>query len=223
MAYHVHSDKPFFELVIGDKAYSSWSMRAWLVAVQSGLPFKEVNVKLDTPTTAAQIAKHSPSGKVPALKQGKTVIWDSLAIAEYLNELSPEAQLWPVDPAIRAVARSYAAEAHSGFVNLRTHLSMDLKLRAEARHLTTGTIADIERVLEMWRTALKVSRGPYLFGEFTIADAFFAPIVFRFISYGIKIKDKTALAYMENIKAHHGVQFWLEEAMAEKNATPIFK
>lgn len=223
MAYHVHSDKPFFELVIGDKAYSSWSMRAWLVAVQSGLPFKEINVKLDTPKTAEQIAKHSPSGKVPALKHGKTVIWDSLAIAEYLNEISPEAKLWPEDAATRAVARSYAAEAHSGFANLRMHLSMDLQLRAEARHLTSGAIADIQRILEMWRTALKVSKGPYLFGDFSIADAFFAPIVFRFISYGIKIKDKTALAYMQNIQDHHGVQFWVEEAMAEKNTTPVFK
>ncbi|WII71200.1 glutathione S-transferase family protein [Bdellovibrio sp. 22V] len=223
MTYHVHSDKPVFELIIGDKTYSSWSMRAWLVAVQSGLPFKEILIKLDTPKTGQNIAKYTNSGKVPALKHGKTIVWDSLAIAEYLNELSPEAQLWPADPALRALARSYSAEVHSGFMSLRSQLSMDLQLKSEARHLLSGTVKDIERILFMWEGALQKSEGPYLFGEFTIADAFFAPIVFRFLSYGVKIKNKTALSYMENIQEHHGVQFWLEEALAEKNTTPIFK
>lgn len=223
MTYHVHSDKPVFDLVIGDKAYSSWSLRAWLVAVQSGLPFREINVKLDSPKTAAQILKHSPSGKVPALKHGKVVIWDSLAIAEYLHELSPEAKLWPEDPALRALARSYAAEMHSGFASLRSQLSMDIQLQSKARHLLPGTVTDIERILTMWKTALAKSKGPYLFGDFCIADAFFAPVVFRFISYGVQIKDKTVLAYMNNIQEHHGVQFWAEEALTEKNHSPVFK
>ncbi len=223
MAYHVHSDKPVFDLIIGDKSFSSWSMRAWLVAVQSGLPFKEINIKLDQAGTAAQIAKYSPSGKIPALKLGKIVIWDSLAIAEYLNDLSPEAQLWPEDIGARALARSYAAEVHSGFTNLRTQLSMDIRLQCEIRHLSDGTVADINRILDMWRTALKVSEGPYLFGEFCIADAFFAPMVFRFISYGIKIKDPMIRKYMKNIIEHHGVQFWVEEAMKEKSERPAFK
>ena len=147
MAYHVHSDKPMFDLIIGDKTFSSWSMRAWLVAVQSGLPFKEINIELDSPKTAAQIAKYSPSGKVPALRNGKMMIWDSLAIAEYLNDLSPEAQLWPADIGARALARSYAAEMHSGFPNLRTQMSMDLQHDAELRHLTSGTIHEIERII----------------------------------------------------------------------------
>ncbi|MFS4457862.1 glutathione S-transferase family protein [Bdellovibrio sp. HCB2-146] len=223
MAYHVHSDKPLFELVIGDKAYSSWSMRAWLVAVQSGLPFKETMVKLDGPKTAAAIAKHSPSGKVPVLKHKGLQVWDSLAIAEYLNELSPEAQLWPADPVLRATARSYAAEAHSGFATLRGQLSMDLQLKSKARHLFPGTIADIERILQLWKDALKKSHGPYLFGDFCIADAFYAPFVFRFLSYGVKIKDKNVLAYMQNIQDHHGVQFWVQEALQEKNNTAVFK
>ncbi len=223
MAYHVHSDKPMFELVIGDKAYSSWSMRAWLVAVQSGLPFKETLVKLDAPTTAKQISKYSPSGRVPVLRQGKIVVWDSLAIAEFLNEISPEAKLWPEDKTLRAQARSYAAEMHSGFTSLRTQLSMDLQLKSKSRHLSTGTIADIERILELWKSALAKSHGPFLFGDFCIADAFFAPVVCRFISYGVVIKNKDILQYMQNIQDHHGVQFWIEQAMEEKNKSPLFR
>lgn len=223
MAFHVHSDKPYFDLVIGDKTYSSWSMRAWLVAVQSGLPFKEINIKLDEKKTAAQIAKHTDSGKVPVLKQGKRVIWDSLAIAEYLNELSPEAKLWPEDAGTRALARSYAAEMHSGFPNLRTNLSMDLKRTEPVKHLTEATAYEIERILKMWKDALKVSEGPFLFGDFCIADAFFAPVVFRFKHYGIKISDRMVKQYMKNIEEHHGVQFWVEDAKSEKSKPLEFK
>lgn len=222
MAYHVHSDKPFFDLIIGDKTLSSWSMRAWLVAVQSGLPFKEIMIPLDQPDTAKKILKYSPAGKVPALRNGKMIIWDSLAIAEYLNELSPEAQLWPEDIGARALARSYAAEMHSGFTSLRSQLSMDLQYKGNAKHLSPGTIKDIERILEMWKTALKVSEGPYLFGDFCIADAFFAPVVFRFLSYNVQIKDKMIRQYMQNIQDHHGVQFWVEEALKEKIARKVF-
>lgn len=223
MAYHVHSNKPVFDLVIGDKTFSSWSMRAWLVAVQSGLPFREINVQLDTKTTAQQIAKHSPLGKVPVLRHGKITVWDSLAIAEYLHELSPQAQLWPADPELRAMARGYAAEMHSGFSSLRSQCSMDLRLKTKLTHLHKGTIADIERILEMWKVALKDNGGPYLFGEFCIADAFFAPVVFRFLSYGIEIKDKKVLEYMDNIQEHHGVQFWVEEARKEKLPRIVFR
>jgi Glutathione S-transferase len=223
MAYHVHSDKPMFDLVIGDKAFSSWSMRAWLVAVQSGLPFKEINIELDTAKTAAQIAKYSPNGKVPVLRNGKMIIWDSLAIAEYLNDLSPEAQLWPEDMGARALARSYAAEMHSGFTSLRSQMTMDLHHDAELRHLLPATISDINRILDMWKQALRVSQGPYLFGEFCIADAFFAPVVCRFKSYKVQIKDPMIKQYMKNIEEHHGVQFWIEEAMKEKRAKLTFK
>lgn len=222
MAYHVHSDKPYFDLVIGDKTYSSWSMRAWLVAVQSGLPFKEINIKLDDTKTAANIAKYTDSAKVPVLKQGKRVIWDSLAIAEYLNELSPHAHLWPEDAGTRALARSYAAEMHSGFPNLRTSFSMDLKRTTPTRHITDGTRAEIKRILKMWKDALQVSEGPFLFGDFCIADAFFAPVVFRFVNYGIKINDKAIKQYMKNIQMHHGVQFWVEDAMKEKSKSLEF-
>lgn len=222
MTYHVHSDKPVFELIIGDKSLSSWSLRAWLVAVQSGLPFKEIAIQLDQANAAEKISKYSPSKKIPALRQGSLKIWDSLAIAEYLNEISPAAQLWPEDIGTRALARSYAAEMHAGFPNLRTQLSMDLHIAMEVRHLTPGTTADIKRILEMWEAALSVSHGPFLFGEFCIADAFFAPVVLRFISYGIKIKNPGIKRYMKNIQEHHGVQFWVAEALKEKSLKPIF-
>lgn len=222
MTYHVHSDKPYFDLIIGDKTFSSWSMRAWLVAVQSGLPFREVAIALDRKETAAKIAKHSPSGKVPALRQGKRIIWDSLAIAEYLNEISPEAQLWPEDIGTRALARSYAAEVHSGFTSLRSQMSMDLQLNAEIHCLSSQTVDDIERILRMWKDALRVSEGPFLFGDFCIADAFFAPIVFRFLTYKIPIKDKVIRRYMKNIQEHHGVRFWVEEAQKERIVRPSF-
>jgi len=222
MTYHVHSDKPAFELIIGDKYLSSWSLRAWLVAVQSGLTFKELVIQLDQPTTPEKIGKYSPSNKVPALRQGQFKIWDSLAIAEYLNEISPEANLWPEDIGARALARSYAAEMHSGFPSLRAQLSMDLHVSMEIRHLTPGTICDIQRILEMWETALSVSQGPFLFGDFCIADAFFAPVVLRFVSYGIKIKDPGIKRYMKNIQEHHGVQFWVAEALKEKPVRPVF-
>ena len=213
---HKHSTKPEFSLVIGDKTLSSWSLRAWLCAVQTGAPFKEICIALDTPKTSAQIKKHSPSGKVPVLIHGQNTVWDTLAIAEYLYELYPESGLWPKDPKARAMARSYTAEMHSGFMSLRSQCSMDLSLRIQIKHLTSGTVADIQRLLNMWTAALKKSKGPYLFGDFCIADAFFTPVVFRFISYGIQISDKTVLQYMQNIQEHHGVQFWVEEAKKEK-------
>lgn len=216
MTYHVHSDKPVFELIIGDKSFSSWSLRAWLVAIQSGLPFKEILIALDQPNSSEKISRYSPSQKIPVLRQGSLTVWDSLAIAEYLNELSPEAQLWPQDAGDRARARSYAAEMHSGFSHLRQQLSMDLRVSVEIRHLTPGTQSDIRRILKMWEEALKQSQGPFLFGDFCIADAFFAPVVLRFVSYGVKIKNPGIKRYMKNILEHHGVQFWLDEAKKEK-------
>ncbi len=204
------------ELVIGDKNLSSWSMRPWLVLKKSGLPHKETQILLDRPNTAREIQKHSPSGKVPVLHHGKTTVWDSLAIAEYLAELAPEAQLWPRQASQRAVARSYVAEMHSGFSSLRSQLSMDIQLRIQIRHLTSGTISDIERILELWQLALKASGGPFLFGNFGIVDAFYAPVVMRFVSYGIKIKNKQVLKYLEKIQNDNDVADWVREAKKEK-------
>lgn len=203
-------------LVVGDKNLSSWSMRPWLVAKASGLDFKQVKIILDTPKTKAQIKKYSSSGKVPVLLHGKTHIWDSLAICEYLHELAPQKKLWPTDPADRAIARSYVAEMHSGFASLRSQLSMDIRLRIKVRHLAPQTISEIQRVLELWQTALKKSKGPYLFTHFGIVDAFYAPVVFRFVSYGIQIKNPLILKYMDTIQKNIFVKELVQEALKEK-------
>ncbi|EQC44521.1 glutathione S-transferase, N-terminal domain protein [Bacteriovorax sp. BSW11_IV] len=211
------------ELYIADKSLSSWGMRAWLVAIASGIPFKEKEIKLYRKDTREKILKHSPSGRLPALKHGDLIIWDSLAIAEYLNELSPYAGLWPKDMGMRAMARSYVSEMHSGFTSLRQELPMDLNVKTVKTILTPGVISDIERILTLWKEALKLSKGPYLFGEFGIVDAFFAPVVFRFLSYGVEIKNKAILQYMDNIQNHAGVEFWLEEVKKEKIKLTTFK
>lgn len=205
------------EIVIGDKNLSSWSMRPWLVLKKSKLVHKETQILLDRPETAKLIRQHSPSGKVPVLHHGKTTIWDSLAISEYLAELAPEQNLWPRDKATRATARSYAAEMHSGFTSLRSQLSMDIQLRTQIKHLTPGTVQDIERVLHMWKSALTDSKGDFLFGDFTIADAFFAPVVLRLKSYGVNITDKKVLKYMKSVETDSAVAEWIRAAMKERS------
>ncbi len=159
-------------LVIGDKNLSSWSMRPWLVLKATKLPFREVKILLDRPDTARKIRRVSPTGKVPVLIHGKTVIWDSLAICEYLHELAPDKDLWPKDASERAIARSYVSEMHSGFPHIRSQLSMDITLRTKIKHLNDSTKLEIERVLALWSDALKKSGGPYLFGNFGIVDSF---------------------------------------------------
>lgn len=208
------------KLIIGDKNLSSWSMRAWLVAKKSKVPFEEIKIYLDRKDTKAEILKYSPSEKVPCLIDGPITIWDSLAISEYLTEKSPH--LWPQDKAQRALARSYACEMHSGFPSLRTQCSMDIRLQMQIRHLTPSTVSEINRILFMWENALSASKGPFLFGEFSIADAFFAPIVMRFLSYGIQIQSKSALGYMKAIQSDPDVKLWVEEALKEKPDPVIF-
>lgn len=203
-------------IVIGDKNFSSWSMRPWVLLKASGLKFREVKIGLDRPDTAKRIKKVSPNGLVPALIHGKTTVWDSLAICEYIAELAPEAKLLPADPKARALMRSYVAEMHSGFSNLRNQMSMDINLRMDMGHLMDGTIADIERILELWENALKKSKGPFLFGHFTIADAFFAPVVTRFVSYGVRIRGPRCRAYMKAMQKHPAVAAWVKGARKER-------
>lgn len=210
------------KLVIGDKNLSSWSMRAWLAAKASKLQIEEILIPLDQPQTKTEIQKWSPSGRVPCLIDGDLQIWDSLAICEYLAELSDQ-KLWPKNPKERALARAYVSEMHSGFPGLRSQLSMDLRLKIEVRHLTAQTIADIERILFLWTQALKKSKGPFLFGEFGIVDAFYAPVVFRFLSYGIQIKSEMIRKYMAEIQSHKHVKNWYKDGLAEKPNPIIFK
>ena len=176
------------ELVIGDKNISTWSMRPWLVLKRMGLPFEEIHVRLRQPDTAEQAARQSPSGKVPVLRHDGLAVWDSLAICEYLAERHPE--LWPRDPRDRAVARSVCAEMHAGFPSVRGELSMDLGL-SKVAEVAEVTRAEIRRIARMWMELRErhAPRGPFLFGEWSIADAFYTPVATRFRSYGVKLSD----------------------------------
>lgn len=203
-------------LVIGDKNLSSWSLRAWLVAKYSQLEIQEILVWLDRPETSENLKKFSPSQKVPCLLMGDTQIWDSLAICETIAELAPKRNLWPRDPEQRALARSYTAEMHSGFSSIRNQLSMDIRLRIKIRHLTPDTLREIERIKELWETAVKKSKGPFLFGDFGIVDAFFAPVVFRFQSYGIKFESVALNRYMNSILEMPIVKEWSDAALKEE-------
>jgi len=219
------------KLYIGDKNLSSWSLRPWLVLKKSGLPFEEILIPLDRPETSKQIKNVSPTGRVPCLHhEGLAIwdsltIWDSLAISEYIAEIAAEAQpriqLWPAGRAEKATARAYCAEMHSGFSGLRQQLSMDLRLRMEIVHLQQQTIQDIQRVLELWEQALQKSQGPnsqgpFLFGKWSIADAFYTPVVFRFQSYGIQIRSERIKIYMKEVLKDPAVREWEEAAFLEK-------
>lgn len=211
---------PDFTLVIGDKNYSSWSLRPWLLMTQAGIAFDEVSIRLRQPDTRQQALAHSPSGKVPALKHQGLLIWDSLAIAEYLAELFPHKHLWPQDVAARAQARSISAEMHSGFQALRSHLPMDFLDRHPGKGLEgEGVAADIARVQQIWRNARAQygAGGPFLFGPFSIADAMFAPVVSRFTTYAVPV-DPPCRAYMEAIWDMPGMRKWAEDARIQMNA-----
>lgn len=210
-------------LVIGDKNLSSWSLRAWLGAKLSRLEFEEIMIPLDQEETKAGLKKFSPSLRVPCLIHKELKVWDSLAICEYLAELAPDRNLWPKDSHFRALARSYVAEMHSGFENLRAQLSMDIRLRVEIRHLTPGTVSDIHRVLHLWTEALEKSKGPFLFGDFTLADAFYAPVVLRFISYGVKIESPMIEKYLNEIQNQEYVSQWIAAAKVENPKPLVFR
>jgi glutathione S-transferase len=202
-------------LVIGDKAWSSWSLRPWLAAKAAGIVFDEVEIGLRRPETQAEIAIHSPSGRVPVLKDGDVTVWDSLAICEYLAEIAPEARLWPEEPQARAVARSVSAEMHSGFYALRNEFPMDFHARIAGREPSEKARADIVRVAALWRE----TRGRYgvggafLFSSFTIADAMYAPVATRFRTYGIDLgafgdEDGAATAYAATLLAMPEMAEW---------------
>ncbi|KSB87944.1 glutathione S-transferase [Caulobacter vibrioides] len=177
------------ELVIGTKKWSTWSLRPWLVLKRIGIPFKEIEIELRRgDATEADIAQHSPSKLAPALKDGDLVVWDSLAICEYLAEKFPEAKLWPQDAELRALARSAAAEMHSGFSSLRGECPMDLGLIKHA-DLSEATQKDVRKITERWNQLLKRSGGPFLLGEWSIADAFYTPVATRFRTYGVHLSD----------------------------------
>ncbi len=203
-------------LVIGSKRYSSWSLRPWLALKQAGLAFEETVIALRRPDTKANILEHSPSGKVPLLKDGSLLIWDSLAICEYVAELACAVPLWPENRGVRAVARAVSAEMHAGFPALRQHLPMD----AGRRHLLPAppddAQADIARVAAIWTDcrARFGAGGPFLFGNGSIADAMFAPVVSRFSTYGVALSVQGA-AYVETVMALQPMQEWIDAAAGD--------
>jgi len=203
-------------LIIGNKAYSSWSLRAWLGLKAVGAPFDEVVIPLSRPDTAAAIARYSPSGRVPALVADGLTVWDSLAILESLAERFPAAGLWPQDPDARAVARSVAAEMHAGFAPLRREMRMDLKQRFPSCEPSPAVAADIARIAGIWRDcrARFGAGGPFLFGAFGIADCMYAPVVTRFETYGVPL-DPACRAYADAVLALPAMRDWTADALAE--------
>jgi glutathione S-transferase len=208
-------------LVIGNKAYSSWSLRPWLLMRHAGIAFKEIRIPLYQQDTSKKIREHSPSGHVPLLIDGETKIWDSLAICEYVNERFPQTQGWPEAPAARAVARSVSAEMHSGFSEVRHELPMNVRGRRSGVTPSPAARAGIERVLEIWRDCRERfgAGGSFLFGRFGIADAMFAPVVTRFETYGIEL-DGAARDYSAAVQALPALHEWADAARAESEVVP---
>jgi len=205
-------------LVIGNKNYSSWSLRAWLALRLGRVDFEEVRIALDQPQTKSEILARSPSGKVPCLIDGPLVVWDSLAICETVNERCVAGTLWPADADARAQARAVSAEMHSGFAALRTHMPMDIRAHRPERGATTlqrsDVAADVARIQSIWTDCLSRSSGPLLFGRFTIADAFYAPVVTRFRTYGVALAPVLS-AYCDAVLALPAMREWVEAAQAE--------
>ncbi len=211
------------KLYIGNKNYSSWSMRPWVLLTQAGIPFEEVMARFDSFAPDSHfkqvIGPVSPVGKVPALVDGDLVVWDTLAIAEYLAEKFPDQQLWPADIKARARARSICAEMHSGFAALRSACPMNIEASLpEIGQLAwrdkPAVRADVARLVAMWSELLAQHGGPMLFGTFSVADAYFAPVVMRFKTYALPVPEAIA-TYMERVAALPGVKAWIQGALAE--------
>ena len=203
------------KIVVGNKKYSSWSLRGWLGLKLSGAPFEEIVVALDMPDTAQSIRKYSPSGRVPCLIDDAVNVWDSLAICEYLADRFPGAGLWPKDPAQRALARAVSAEMHSGFANLRNDCSMKIVETKPYKPQRPEVQAEVARIVELWEDCLRRSGGPYLFGaKPCIADAFYAPVVSRFRTYSIPVSG-AAQKYCDTVWSWPALQEWVEAARKE--------
>jgi len=202
-------------LAIASKNYGSWSLRGWLLCKMAGIEFDEVPVSSDDPSTRAELLLLSPSFLVPCLTHDGLKIWDTLAIAEYLAELNPGAGLIPTERAARARCRSVSGEMHSGFSNLRSALPMNLKAQYKGYKIFAGALPDIERITTIWRECLKEYKGPFLFGaQPCAADAMFAPVCTRFVTYDVKL-DSTCAAYSKTILTMPLMQEWITAARAE--------
>ena len=213
-----------FTLIIGDKNSSSWSMRPWLLMHHAGIEFDEINVKLHQRERRKNILVHSPSGKVPALKWNDRLIWDSLAIAEFIAEIAPDLALWPADRTKRALARSAAAEMHSGFAGVRETLPMDCLSTIDCPSLDDTVTEEITRIVAVWKACrAQADAGSYLFGPFGVVDAMYAPVASRFKTYSIDLRafgddNGEAAAYCTAVLDHASTRAWFagaEQEMAE--------
>jgi glutathione S-transferase len=206
-------------LYLGNKNYSSWSFRPWIALEAAGVPFIEHVIPFDMAAGNPEFRKISPAGKVPVLHHGALRVWESLAIIEYVAELFPDAEIWPKDRAARAEARSISMEMLSGFRALRGACPMNIRRERRAIALPDGVMGDVARIETLWKDALARSGGPFLFGDFSAADAMYAPVVNRFEAYCLT-QDETVLAYMARMKAHPAWQKWQAAAVAEPWIVP---
>jgi glutathione S-transferase len=204
------------KLVIGNRNYSSWSLRAWLLLAEAGIDFDEQRIALDMPGTAAELKKYTPAGRVPVLLLESYAVWDSLAIAETVAERWPDRKLWPDDPRARAHARSISAEMHAGFAALRAAMPMNCRATGRKVPISDAVTADIDRILAIWSDCRQRygKQGDWLFGRFSVADAMYAPVVLRFRSYGIR-PPKAASVYPARLLESKAMKKWLTAAEAE--------
>jgi len=205
------------KLIVANKAYSSWSQRAWILLAHFKIPFEETVIPLDLPETHAKILKHSPTGKVPALIDGPITVWESLSVIEYIAETHPEKAIWPRGKAARAHARSLAAEMHAGFPALRQACPANYVRPVRKIELNEAVAADVARIEAAWAHARKTfgKAGPFLFGRFSAADAMFAPVVNRLHTYDVPVSRKTR-AYMSAVMALPAWKAWIADAEAEE-------
>jgi glutathione S-transferase len=214
------------KLIIANKTYSSWSMRPWLVLKHFYIPFSEVLIpfgaSFDDPNWKAAIADYTPAGKVPALLDGQIKVWETLAMIEYIAELHPELAIWPKDAAARAMARAISSEMHAGFGALRNSCPMNLGKKHESKERGEGVASDVTRVCELWKTARTQfgAGGDYLFGEFSAADAMFAPLATRLVTYSIPV-DNQSQAYVDAIYALPAFKEWQKSALNERWIVPL--
>ncbi len=212
-----------FKIIIGNKNYSSWSLRGWLALAAYDIPFEEIMLPLDTPEFYERIAKLNPSGKVPALYHGDLLIWDSLAIIDYIAKLYPEKNIWPKDNAAYAFARSISAEMHAGFTAVRGAMPMNMQGAWSGLGTTDAVEADIRRIEELWTYALDSfsGDGPYLFGNtLSGADIMFSAVVSRFKTYDIKLNERCS-AYSTSVLDHPAVKVWTEAALKETDIVEV--
>jgi len=212
------------KLIIGNKNYSSWSLRAWLLLRVKNIPFEEERIVLGQPDTNTLIRRYSPSGKVPVLIDGNNTVWDTLAIAEYLAERFPQHAFWPTHMPQRTRARSITAEMHSGFSALRSKMSMNCRASLPGKGATPEAMADVARIVNIWESCRSDfgSGGDFLFGEFCIADAFYAPVASRFLTYNVPLTD-TAKRYVDAIHGLPAMREWTAAAQAELEHIPAFE